>query len=127
MEFMSELTDSAPVESSTVSVEEWLTISQLAEILGTSPARIRRMIQEDYLAGIKRDGTLVVPAKFLKDGEPLAHLRGTITLLKDNGFTEEEIVSWLTEPNDLMELTPVDALRAGHRAEVRRVAQSLAY
>ena len=70
---------------------------------------------------------LVVPEQFVLDGEPLKDLRGTLMLLADDGFTDDEAMEWMLVVNDLLGASPVDALRAGRKAEVRRVAQALAF
>jgi hypothetical protein len=61
------------------------------------------------------------------DGRPgvIPTLRGTVIVLSDAGFTEEEILEWLFTPNEELGELPVDALINGKRAAVRRVAQTL--
>lgn len=105
---------------------EWLTIPDLAEILDVRLSRVRRLIEERQLLAVRRDGILVVPSGFLRDGEPLKELRGTIILLADAGFSDDEILDWLLEEDDAIGDAPLNALRAGRKSEVRRVAQALA-
>ena len=52
----------------------------------------------------------------------LASLHGTITVLADAGFSDEEAIVWLFTQDDLLGTTPIDALRAGRKTEVRRRA-----
>ncbi|MCL2516309.1 MAG: Rv2175c family DNA-binding protein [Microbacteriaceae bacterium] len=111
--------DSAPARS-------WLTMPELVEILDLSPSRVRRLIEDKHLLGVRRDGVLAVPAEFLKDGAPLPELRGTLILLADVGFSDDEAMRWLTETEDSLGAAPIDALLAGRKTEVRRVAQALA-
>jgi len=106
---------------------EWLTVPDLVELLDQTPSRVRRLIEDRHLVAVKRDGKLVVPASFVKEGEPLTELRGTVMVLGDNNFTDDEIVEWLLEQNDLLDAAPIEALRAGRKAEVRRIAQALAF
>lgn len=106
---------------------EWLTVPDLVDLLDLTPSRVRRLIEDRHLVGVKRDGVLSVPASFVRDGEPLTELRGTIIVLTDNRFTDDEIVEWLLESNELLDAAPIDALRAGRKAEVRRIAQALAF
>nr|WP_291045590.1 Rv2175c family DNA-binding protein [Herbiconiux sp.] len=94
-------------------------------MLGLTPAKVRRLIEDRHLAATRRDGVLSVPAVFLRDGEPLTELRGTIILLSDLRFTDDEIVEWMLTPNDLLDTSPIEALLAGRKAEVRRIAQAL--
>ncbi|WP_434063578.1 Rv2175c family DNA-binding protein [Paramicrobacterium chengjingii] len=105
---------------------DWLTIPDLAEMLDVKLSRVRRLIEDRELLAVRRDGVLVVPADFLRDGEPLKELRGTFILLSDAGFNDDEILAWLTEADDSIGDTPLNALRAGRKSEVRRVAQALA-
>ncbi|GAA0994509.1 Rv2175c family DNA-binding protein [Subtercola frigoramans] len=104
----------------------WLTIPDLAERLGSTPGKVRKLIEEGALLAIRRDGVLSVPEVFLAGNLPLSELRGTIILLGDSGFSNDEMMQWLLEPEDSLDAAPIDALLAGRKAEVRRVAQALA-
>jgi hypothetical protein len=104
----------------------WLTVPDLAERLSLTPGRVRRLLEDRQLLGTRRDGVLSVPEVFLTDEGPLPELRGTAILLADNGFTDDESVAWLLGVEDSLGAAPIDALRAGRKAEVRRVAQALA-
>ena len=42
------------------------------------------------------------------------------------GFSDDESMHWLLSPEESIGTTPIEALRAGRKAEVRRVAQALA-
>lgn len=105
----------------------WLTIPDLVEELGLPQGRVRRLIEEHVLLASRVDGVVKVPAEFLRDGEPLGELRGTVVLLLDAGYSEDEAMAWLLDEEDSLGMAPIDALRAGRKAEVRRVAQSLAF
>lgn len=105
---------------------EWLTIPDLVDTLGIGVSRVRRLIEDRHLAAKRIDGVLKVPSDFLKDGQPLGELRGTLIVLGDAGFDDEEAVDWLIEEDEVLGTAPIDALRAGRKAEVRRVAQALA-
>ena len=105
----------------------WLTIPDLVEILGVSPSRVRRLFEERTLLATRVDGVLKVPADFLVDGEPLGDLRGTLVVLGDSGFSDDEAMRWLLNVDDLLGAAPIDALRAGRKAEVRRIAQALGF
>lgn len=104
----------------------WLTVPDLVERLGLSPSKVRRLIEERQLLAVRRDGVLVVPEEFLDGTEPLKDLRGTLVLLADDGFSDDEAMQWMLERDDTLEASPIAALRAGRKAEVRRVAQALA-
>jgi hypothetical protein len=104
---------------------EWLTVPDLVDLLGIGVSRVRRLIEDRHLAASRIDGVIKVPADFLQNGEPLTELRGTLIVLGDAGFTDDEAIAWLLENDDTLGIAPIDALRAGRKAEVRRVAQAL--
>lgn len=124
-------------------VGNWLTVPDVAEMLGVDPGKVRRLVQERRLVAVRR-GTppvLSVPAAFLVAGHlanpaapdrpspdrpwaVLAALQGTLTVLGDDGFSDEETVAWLFAVEDSLGVAPIEALRAGRKTEVRRVAQA---
>jgi hypothetical protein len=104
---------------------EWLTVPDLVDLLGLSVSRVRRLIEDKHLVAKHVDGVLKVPAVFLKDAQPLSELRGTLVVLADAGFGDEEAVDWLLAEEESLGTSPIEALRAGRKAEVRRVAQAL--
>lgn len=136
-------------------VGEWLTLPDVAEALGLELGKVRRLVADRHLVGVKRGerSTFQVPAAFLvpaatdqqrdqqrgRQGdqpadeaaaapgthEVLATLRGTVLVLADSGFSDAEILRWLFEVEPSLGEAPVQALRAGRRAAVRRVAQTL--
>ena len=103
---------------------QWLTIPDLVELLGVGQSRVRRLIEDKQLLAVRVDGVLKVPADFLRDGEPLTELRGTLYVLSDDGFSDDDAMKWLLSVEESLQAAPIDALRAGRKAEVRRVAQS---
>lgn len=104
----------------------WLTVPDLADRLGISATRVRRLLEDRHLVAVRRDGVLKVPEAFLDDEGPLPELRGTVILLSDSGFADDDAVDWLLDEEDSLAAAPIDALRAGRKAEVRRIAQALA-
>ncbi len=105
----------------------WLTIPDLVEILGIGVSKVRRLIEDRSLLASRIDGVWRVPEVFLRDGEPLPELRGTLIVLADSGFDDEEAMHWLLSEEESLGAAPIDALRAGRKAEVRRVAQALGF
>ena len=129
-------------------VDSWLTVPDVADELGLDAGKVRRLLKERRLVGIRR-GTppvLSVPAAFLvpvdaanpsaeahldPDEAPvaratvLASLQGTLSVLGDVGLTDAEAIAWLFTPDESLPGRPVDALRAGHKTEIRRRAQAL--
>jgi hypothetical protein len=105
---------------------EWLTVPDLVELLGQTPSRIRKLIDDRHLLAARVDGVLKVPASFLRDDAPLPELHGTAVVLADAGFSDAEALEWLIGEDDSLGTSPIAALRAGRKSEVRRVAQALA-
>jgi hypothetical protein len=108
-------------------ITQWLTIPEAGELLGITPGKVRRLIEEHQLIAIKADGVYRIPAELIINGEPLPPLRGTVVLLMDSGFTLGGAIKWLYTVEDSLSTTPMAALIAGRKTEVRRVAQSLAF
>jgi len=105
----------------------WLTIPDLVETLGIGVSKVRRLIEDRSLLAAKVDGVWKVPESFIRDGEPLPELRGTLLVLHDSGFNDDEALNWLLTAEQSIGIPPIDALRAGRKAEVRRVAQALGF
>lgn len=105
---------------------EWLTMPDLVEVLDEPLGRVRRLIDEHYLVGSRRNGAFAVPAIFIVDGHPLSSLRGTIIVLQDAGFTDDELIDWLLEEEESLGRSPIAALLDGHKSAVRRLARTLA-
>lgn len=105
---------------------EWLTLPDLVEVLDEPLGRVRRLIDEHHLIGSRRTGVFAVPSIFIVDGRPLSSLRGTIIVLQDAGFTDDELIDWLLAEEESMGRSPIAALLAGHKSEVRRIARTLA-
>ena len=108
------------------STRSWLTVPDLVERLGVRQGQVRRLIEDRHLLARRIDGVLKVPEVFLGPEGPLPELRGTAILLGDCGFSDEGAVDWLLTPEESLGAAPIDALLAGRKAEVRRVAQALA-
>lgn len=129
-------------------VPQWLTLPDVAERLGIDVGKVRRLLQEGRLVAVRRGdpSVLSVPADFFvplhlanpaaptapaqdEDGgvrwAVLAALRGTLTVLSDAGFDAGESIEWLFSTDEVLGRTPMEALRAGSKSEVRRRAQTL--
>jgi hypothetical protein len=106
---------------------ETLTPAEVAGVLGVSPNRVRQLLREHKLMAVPGSGNSRIPADFLQDGAVLKHLPGLITVLKDGGFSDEEVFEWLFRADDTLPGTPVDALRSDRHTEVTRRAQALAF
>ena len=105
----------------------WLTVPDLTERLGIKVSQVRRLIEEGALLARKIDGVWQVPDVFIVDGAPLRELKGTVVVLSDAGFSSDEAMNWLLSSEPSLGVAPIEALRAGRKAEVRRVAQALGF
>jgi hypothetical protein len=108
-------------------VMETLTPAEVAGVLGVSPNRVRQLLREHRLMAVPGSGNSRIPADFLQDGAVLKHLPGLITVLKDGGYSDEEVFDWLFREDDTLPGTPVEALRGDRHGEVTRRAQALAF
>nr|WP_255524164.1 Rv2175c family DNA-binding protein [Terrabacter sp. MAHUQ-38] len=108
-----------------------MTIPDVAERLGVPLSRVRQLVSDRELlsARVGERRVTAIPAKFLDDTGPRPELRGTFTVLADGGLDDDEIIEWLFTPDPSLpvEGAPIDSLRAGHKTEIRRRAQELAF
>jgi hypothetical protein len=105
----------------------WLTIPDLVDVLGIGVSKVRRLIEDRTLLAQKVDGVWKVPELFLRDGEPLVELKGTLVVLGDSGFDDDEAMRWLLTPESSLGAAPIEALRSGrlrHPARARRCGGS---
>ncbi|WP_411731827.1 Rv2175c family DNA-binding protein [Paeniglutamicibacter sp.] len=110
-------------------VAEWLPLPDLAEALNVSIKRVHSLIDERAIIAVRVGARNIrsVPAAFLLDGAIVDSLKGTISVLKDSGYEDDELLVWLFTPDESLNGTPMDALRAGRKTEIRRRAQSLSW
>ncbi|MEU8570313.1 Rv2175c family DNA-binding protein [Streptomyces pathocidini] len=109
-------------------VPAWLTVPDVAERLGVEVTRVRQLVKEGQLIAVRRgeNRVLQVPTAFIGEGRVVKGLVGTLTLLKDDGFTDDEMLEWLFTPDPTLPGTPAEALRENRGTEVKRRAQALA-
>lgn len=106
----------------------WLSLPEVAERLGCRLSEVRRMLADGQLLAARRGerNALSVPDLLLGPDGPLPDLPGTVTVLADNGLRDAEALEWLfAEDGTLVGGSPIAALLAGHKTEVRRRAQAL--
>ena len=106
---------------------EMVPLPDVAERLGQPVTRVHQMIRDGHLLAMRREGVLGVPADFLTDTAIVKGLGGTITLLRDNGYNEDEILTWLFAADDSLPGTPIEALRGDRGREVKRRAQAMGF
>lgn len=105
---------------------EWLSVPEVCERLGLTPGKVHRLVEERALLGKKVDGVFRIPEAFLDGDQPLGDLRGTATVLLDGGFSPEGAIDWLFTHDDILGVSPIQAIVQGRKTEVRRLAQTLA-
>ncbi len=108
----------------------WLAVPDIMEVTGASLGQVKTWLRERELVGSRRgpNKALYVPASFLTEEGPLPSLRGTITVLADGGYGDEEIIAWLHEPDETLQGgSAIASLRQGSKTEVRRRAQETAF
>lgn len=107
---------------------EVINLPEVSERLGIPVTRVHDLLREGALLAVRRSGVMVVPAVFLDDDDEVARfLPGLVSVLRDGGYRDEEILRWLFEADDTLPGRPADALH-GHRArEVMRRAQAMAF
>lgn len=110
-------------------VGAWLSLPEVAELLGVPVTKARQLVAERQLLATRRgeNNALMVPAEFVQDGRVLKGLQGTLILLLDARFTDDEAMRWLFTPDDSLPGSPVDALVANRGTEVKRRAQALGF
>ena len=109
-------------------VGEWLSLPEVAERLSIPSSRVKQLLRDRKLLAVNRpSGGRAVPAAFI-DGEQIVKgLCGTLTVLFDCGFDEEEALRWLFTADDSLPGTPIEALYKHRGTEVNRRAQALAF
>lgn len=107
---------------------EMLPLPVVAERMGTDVSHVRGLLKERRLIAVRDDnGPLLVPARALDGAEPVKHLYGVLNLLHDAGFSDDEALRWLDEPDPSLPGSPLDALHENRATEVKRRAQSLGF
>ena len=109
---------------------ELLPLPDVAERTGLDILAVRQLIKDGQVLSSRRpeDNVLCVLADQIDDdGLPVKHLPAVITLLRDNGYGDEEALAWLTTPDDSLPGTPLQNLRDNRGTEIKRRAQAMAY
>ena len=110
-------------------ITEWLPLPDVAERLGLPIKKVHSLLEERALvaARVGERSIRAVPAEFLLEDRLMDSLKGTISVLSDAGYNDEEILRWLFTEDESLPGRPIDALRAGRKTEIRRRAQALAW
>lgn len=109
-------------------VGEWLSLPDAADRLGLPVSRVKQLLRDRKLIAVTRPcGNRAIPAAFIDGGQIVKGLPGTLTVLFDCGFEDDEALRWLFTADDTLPGTPVEALYAHRGTEVNRRAQALAF
>ncbi|GAB3811370.1 Rv2175c family DNA-binding protein [Micromonospora zhanjiangensis] len=106
---------------------DWLTLPDVAERLDVTISKVHQMIRERELIAVRRDGIRRVPVELVANATVRKHLPGVLTLLRDAGYDDDEMLHWLYEPDDTLPGTPAEALGGDRAREVKRRAQALGF
>ena len=105
----------------------FVPVPEIATQLGLLVTKVHQLISERQILAVRVQGVLRVPAEFIQDGLVVKGLPATITLLKDGGYSDEEILDWLYTAEETLPGTPIDALRENRGREVHRRAQAAGF
>ena len=109
-------------------VGEWLSLSEVATRLGLPTSRVKQLFRDRKLLAVTRPtGERAVPAAFIDGDQIVKGLSGTLTVLFDCGFGDDEALRWLFTADETLPGTPIQALCARRGTEVNRRAQALAF
>ncbi|WP_291083972.1 Rv2175c family DNA-binding protein [Dietzia sp. UBA5065] len=104
-----------------------INLPEVSERLGIPVTRVHDLLREGVLLAVRRSGVVAVPAVFLDGDEVARFLPGLVSVLRDGGYLDEEILRWLFTEDDSLPGRPAEALH-GHRArEVVRRAQAMGF
>ncbi|NMH99453.1 helix-turn-helix domain-containing protein [Pseudonocardia sp. K10HN5] len=104
-----------------------LPVAEVAQLLSISVSRVHQLVRDGQLLSLRRDGVTVVPADFMDGSAVVKGLAGTITVLRDGGYHDDDILRWLFTDDESLPGAPIAALRAGRHKEVKRRAQAMAF
>lgn len=106
---------------------EVLPLPEVADRMGLPVTRVHQMLRDGQLLAERRAGVLVVPEAFLAAGGVVKGLPGTITVLRDQNYSTDEILRWLFTEDESLPGTPIEALRGDRGREVKRRAQAMGF
>lgn len=104
-----------------------LQLPDVAKILGIAVTRVHQMLRDGDLIAIRRASIVSVPEAFFDGDAVVRLLPGLLVVLRDGGFSDEEILRWLFTEDETLPGTPVDALHTDSAREVVRRAQAMAF
>lgn len=107
---------------------DMITLPEVAELLSMPITRVHQMLKDGQLVVTQDEqGRRVLPRILVVGGVPVKGLVSVITLLRDGGYGDPEIVQWLLRADDSLPGTPAQALAENRGTEVKRRAQAAAF
>jgi hypothetical protein len=107
---------------------ELITLPDAAELLGIPILKVHQLIKDGQVVVTTDDqGRRVLPRVFVAGGAVLKGLPAVITLLRDGGYSDAEIIDWLLRADDSLPGTPAQALAENRGTEIKRRAQAAAF
>lgn len=121
--------DETPVSVEQLLAEETLlNLPEVADKLGIAVTRVHDLLNARKMLAWKVNNVRVVPESFFNDkGAINKFVSGTITVLTDGGYDDEDIFRYLFTADDSLPGRPIDALHGHLAREVIRRAQALAF
>jgi len=101
----------------------YVSVPAIADELNLPVTKVHQLIRDGQLVAVRLDGILRIPAEFVADGLVVKGLPATFTLLRDAGYRDDEIITWLFSGDDSLPGTPIAALRENRGREVHRRAR----
>jgi hypothetical protein len=101
----------------------YASVPAIADELNLPVTKVHQLIRDGQLVAVRLDGILRIPAEFVADSLVVKGLPATFTLLRDAGYRDDEIITWLFTGDDSLPGTPIAALRENRGREVHRRAQ----
>ena len=110
-------------------IDEWLALPDVATLLDIPFMQARQLVNEHKVIAVRRgeNNALYVPTVFFQNGAIVKHLTGTINLLRDAGYNDDEAMSWLFTADATLPGSPIEALVENRGTEVKRRAQALGF
>ncbi|WP_127782478.1 Rv2175c family DNA-binding protein [Rhodococcus sp. X156] len=104
-----------------------LQLSDVAKKLNRPRTSVEQLLRDGAMFAVWRNGVVSVPEIFLEEeGRVLKGLPGLISVLRDGGYRDQEILEWLFTEDETLPGTPIDALHGNRGKEVTRRAQAMA-
>jgi len=104
-----------------------LQLADAAKRLGVPLTRVHQLLRDGALFAVRRNSVVSIPEIFIEEeGRVLKGLPGLISVLRDGGYTDLEILQWLFAVDDTLPGAPVQALHGNRAKEVTRRAQAMA-